>query len=137
MLWAFDAGLLLPLLHLCRPLLQGQQVGCLNSASRREELRDMQMPGAVIVTCSDSRVPPELLLDQGLGDLFVVRIAGNVVDRHVLGSISYALQQLGTRLVVVLVSLGANCFSLPPCQALAVAVAIPSGQEVSRAGETG
>lgn len=61
-----------------------------------------QHPAAAILTCSDSRVPPEILFDQGLGDLFVVRSAGNVLDDAVLGSIEYAVAHLGTRLVIVL-----------------------------------
>ncbi len=72
------------------------------SAARRMEVSGGQHPVAVILTCSDSRVPPEILFDQGLGDLFVVRTAGNVVDDSVLGSIEYAVAHLGVRLIVVL-----------------------------------
>ena len=61
-----------------------------------------QHPFAVILSCSDSRVPPEIVFDQGLGDLFVVRVAGNVIDDHGLGSIEYAVDHLGARLIVVL-----------------------------------
>ncbi len=61
-----------------------------------------QAPFAVVVTCSDSRVPPELIFDQGLGDLFIVRLAGNIVDDAALGSIEYAVDHLGVPLVVVL-----------------------------------
>lgn len=61
-----------------------------------------QSPRAVILACSDSRVPPELIFDQGLGDLFVIRNAGNVVDDHVLGGIEYATKYLGTPLIFVL-----------------------------------
>jgi carbonic anhydrase len=61
-----------------------------------------QHPFAVILGCADSRVPPELLFDQGFGDLFVIRDAGNVVDDEVLGSIEYAVTHLGVRLVMVL-----------------------------------
>ena len=61
-----------------------------------------QKPFAVIVGCSDSRVPPEIIFDQGLGDLFVIRLAGNVVDSMALGSIEYAVDHLGVPLVVVL-----------------------------------
>ena len=71
-------------------------------ASRRAELVAGQRPFAVVLGCSDSRVPPELLFDQGLGDLFVIRVAGNVVARSQLGSIEYAVSHLGARLVVVL-----------------------------------
>jgi carbonic anhydrase len=58
---------------------------------RRLQLSKTQQPFAVILTCSDSRVPPELVFDQGLGDLFVARVAGNVVDPTVLGSVEYAV----------------------------------------------
>ncbi len=61
-----------------------------------------QLPFAIIVGCADSRVPPEIVFDQGLGDLFVVRVAGNVVDEPTLGSIEYAVEHLGSRLIVVL-----------------------------------
>ena len=61
-----------------------------------------QHPFAAILGCSDSRVPPELLFDQGMGDLFVVRVAGHAIDDDVAGSIGYAVRHLDTRLVVVL-----------------------------------
>jgi carbonic anhydrase len=70
--------------------------------TRRKELENGQHPFAVILSCADSRVPPELVFDQGLGDLFVVRIAGNIVDDDDLGSIEYAVEHLKTRLIVVL-----------------------------------
>ena len=69
---------------------------------RRLEVAKGQKPFAVIVTCSDSRVPPEIIFDQGLGDLFVIRTAGNIVDDIGLGSIEYAVEHLGVRLIVVL-----------------------------------
>jgi carbonic anhydrase len=72
------------------------------SLARRKEMEAGQHPFAVILSCADSRVPPELVFDQGLGDLFVIRVAGNVVDDAVLGSIEYAVEHLGTRLIVVL-----------------------------------
>jgi carbonic anhydrase len=68
----------------------------------RRELAGSQHPFAVIVGCSDSRVPPELVFDAGLGDLFVIREAGNVVDGVVLGSVEYAVEHLGVKLVLVL-----------------------------------
>lgn len=71
-------------------------------AARRSEVATGQRPLAVVVGCADSRVPPELLFDQGLGDLFVVRVAGEVVDDAALGSIEYAAEHLGTGLIVVL-----------------------------------
>ncbi len=69
---------------------------------RRTEVAKGQQPFAVIVGCSDSRVPPELIFDQGLGDIFIIRLAGNIVDGAALGSIEYAVDHLGTPLVVVL-----------------------------------
>ena len=68
----------------------------------REKLSDGQQPFAVVLCCSDSRVVPEILFDQKLGDLFVIRNAGNVVNMEVLGSIEYAVEHLGTSLVVVM-----------------------------------
>jgi carbonic anhydrase len=72
------------------------------SVDKRKSLSEGQEPFAVIVGCSDSRVPPELLFDQGLGDIFVVRVAGNVVDPVVLGSVEYAVEHLHSPLVVVM-----------------------------------
>lgn len=73
------------------------------SFTRRSELMEKgQHPFAVIVSCSDSRVPPEILFDQALGDLFVIRVAGNIVTPPELGSIEYAVEHLDTPLVVVL-----------------------------------
>lgn len=72
------------------------------SRSWRDRLTSGQRPFAIILGCSDSRVPPELLFDQGFGDLFVLRVAGNVLDDDVLGSIEYAVEHLGTPLVAVL-----------------------------------
>src|SRR6267142_2060587 len=72
------------------------------TTERRTELSKIQHPFAVIVSCSDSRVPPEIVFDQGLGDLFIFRVAGNVIDDHGLGSIEYAVDHLNVRLIVVL-----------------------------------
>jgi carbonic anhydrase len=69
---------------------------------RRQQLSLYQQPFAVILTCSDSRLPAEVIFDQGLGDLFVIRVAGNIVDSAVLGSVEYALDHLGVPLVMVL-----------------------------------
>lgn len=69
---------------------------------RVAELAEGQAPFAVVLGCSDSRVPVELVFDQGLGDLFVIRVAGNVAAPSQIGSIEYAAAQLGARLVVVL-----------------------------------
>src|SRR5512133_15490 len=72
------------------------------TAERRTELAKTQHPFAAIVSCSDSRVPPEIVFDQGLGDLFVVRVAGNVINDEGMGSIEYTVDHLGTRLILVL-----------------------------------
>ena len=72
------------------------------TSERRAELKDGQCPIAIILGCSDSRVPPELIFDLGLGDLFVVRVAGNILDDVVLGSIEYAASHLGTSLMMIL-----------------------------------
>jgi carbonic anhydrase len=71
-------------------------------ATTRTGLAKSQKPYAIILTCSDSRVPPEIIFDKGLGEIFVVRVAGNVPDPVVLGSIEYAAEHLGSPLVMVL-----------------------------------
>jgi carbonic anhydrase len=71
-------------------------------AARRTETAQKQHPFAIIIACADSRTPPELVFDQNLGDLFVIRTAGNLVDDHALGSIEYGVTALGARLIVVL-----------------------------------
>jgi carbonic anhydrase len=70
--------------------------------ARRPQLAAGQRPFAIILSCADSRVPPELVFDQELGDLFVVRVAGNIADDACLGSIEYAVDHLGAKLIVVL-----------------------------------
>lgn len=77
------------------------------AAVDRQALIAGQSPFAVILGCADSRVPPNLIFDQGLGDLFVIRVAGNIVDDAILGSIEFALATLQTPLVMVLGH--ANC----------------------------
>lgn len=72
------------------------------SHRRRTELSDAQKPFAVILGCADSRVPPEVIFDCGLGDIFVLRIAGHVMNDMVLGSIEYAVNHLHTPLIMVL-----------------------------------
>ena len=72
------------------------------SVERRHEMVKGQHPFVAVLSCSDSRVPTEIIFDQGLGDIFVIRNAGNVLDEHVLGSIEYAVEHLGVNLVVVL-----------------------------------
>jgi carbonic anhydrase len=74
----------------------------ITSRARRLELTVSQEPFAVILGCSDSRVPVEIVFDQGLGDLFVIRVAGNIVAPSLIGSVEFAAEQFGTRLVVVL-----------------------------------
>ncbi len=71
-------------------------------AHERSQLADGQEPFAIILGCSDSRVPAEIVFDQGLGDLFVIRVAGNIVAPSQIGSIEFAADQFGTRLVVVM-----------------------------------
>jgi len=73
-----------------------------SNAQRRRELTSGQSPFATIITCADSRVPVELLFDQGLGDLFVIRVAGNIADDAILGSVEYATGILGVNLTVVM-----------------------------------
>ena len=72
------------------------------SQTRRNELATRQEPFAIILGCSDSRVPAEIVFDQGLGDLFVIRVAGNIVASSQVGSVEFAAARFGTRLVVVL-----------------------------------
>ncbi len=72
------------------------------SEARRNELAVGQEPFAIILGCSDSRVPAEIVFDQGLGDLFVIRVAGNIVAPSQIGSVEFAAERYGTRLVVVL-----------------------------------
>jgi carbonic anhydrase len=74
----------------------------LTSQTRRSELAAGQEPFAIILGCSDSRVPAEIVFDQGLGDLFVIRVAGNIVAPSQVGSVEFAAERFGTRLVVVL-----------------------------------
>jgi len=74
----------------------------LASETRRKELAAGQEPFAIVLGCSDSRVPAEIVFDQGLGDLFVIRVAGNIVASSQVGSVEFAAARFGTRLVVVL-----------------------------------
>jgi carbonic anhydrase len=73
-----------------------------NASGVRRRLAASQEPFAAILGCSDSRVPVEIVFDQGLGDLFVIRVAGNIVAPSLIGSVEFAAEQFGTRLVVVL-----------------------------------
>jgi carbonic anhydrase len=73
-----------------------------SSTARRRALPEIQEPLAIILGCSDARVPAEIVFDQGLGDLFVIRVAGNIVAPSQVGSVEFAAEAFGTRLVVVL-----------------------------------
>lgn len=86
--------------------------------ARRLEGLNGQNPKAIIIGCADSRVPPELIFDQGLGDLFVLRVAGNIVDDAIIGSIEYAVDHLKTPLVMVL--------SHTNCGAVGAAISTPA-----------
>jgi len=74
----------------------------LDTQTRRSQLAEGQEPFAIILGCSDSRVPAEIVFDQGLGDLFVIRVAGNIVASSQIGSVEFAAERFGTPLVVVL-----------------------------------
>jgi carbonic anhydrase len=74
----------------------------MSNNTTREKLAQGQKPYAIILSCSDSRVPPELIFDQTMGEIFVVRVAGNIPDPVVLGSIEYAAEHIGSPLIMVL-----------------------------------
>ena len=76
--------------------------GDISSEIRTDTAEKGQHPYAIVITCSDSRVIPESIFSAGIGELFVVRVAGNVIDDHQLGSIEYAADHLGTKLILVL-----------------------------------
>lgn len=79
-----------------------ESIGDISVALRKKTCEEGQTPYAIIVTCSDSRVIPESIFSAGIGELFVIRVAGNVIDKHQLGSIEYASGHLGSPLVVVM-----------------------------------
>lgn len=79
-----------------------RSVEAMLSHARRDQLASSQEPFAIILGCSDSRVPAEIVFDQGLGDLFVIRVAGNIVAPSQVGSVEFAASQFKTRLVVVM-----------------------------------
>jgi carbonic anhydrase len=79
-----------------------RSLDALLSHTRRAELAYRQEPLAIVLGCSDSRVPAEIVFDQGLGDLFVIRVAGNIVAPSQVGSVEFAAERFGTRLVVVM-----------------------------------
>ena len=76
--------------------------GDISPAVRLRTCRNGQQPYAIVIACSDSRVIPESIFSAGIGELFTIRVAGNVIDDHQLGSIEYAVEHLGTNLVVVM-----------------------------------
>lgn len=76
--------------------------GKLQNSSRRQELTAGQQPFAIVLSCADSRVVPELAFDTGLGELFVVRVAGNVANTSSIGSIEYAVAHCGSKLIIVM-----------------------------------
>ena len=80
----------------------GMAASQLSSPERRAALLAGQEPFAIVLGCSDSRAPAELIFDQGLGDLFVIRVAGNVIAPSLVGSVEFAAEHFGTRLVVVM-----------------------------------
>ena len=79
-----------------------RSIDALGSIARRAELADVHRPSAIVLGCSDARVPAELVFDQGLGELFVIRVAGNIVSPSQVGSVEFAAERFGTKLVVVL-----------------------------------
>jgi len=82
---------------------KGRMTGAkLSDAKTRLSLATSQKPYAIILSCSDSRLPPEIIFDKGLGEIFVIRVAGNIPDPVVLGSIEYAAEHLGSPLIMVL-----------------------------------
>ena len=85
-----------------RRFVAGTGKGVVTNSSQRLALTEGQAPFAIILGCSDSRVPAEIVFDQGLGDLFVIRVAGNIVAASQVGSVEFAAARFGTRLVVVL-----------------------------------
>lgn len=85
-----------------RRFVEGIRHSDLSSEARRLELTEGQAPFAIVLGCADSRVPAEIVFDQGLGDLFVIRVAGNIVAPSQVGSVEFAAERFGSPLVVVL-----------------------------------
>ena len=86
-------------------------IDTLLSQLQRSNLVEQQQPLAVILGCSDSRVPAEMVFDQGLGDLFVIRVAGNIVAPSQIGSVEFAVEHFGTRLVCSFRTFPMWCYS--------------------------
>ena len=82
--------------------LKDENNGDISLLKRQDTFQNGQHPYAIIISCSDSRVIPESIFNAGIGDLFVIRVAGNVMDDHQLGSVEYAAHHLGVKLIVVL-----------------------------------
>ena len=85
-----------------RRFVEGKSIHPNQSVERRGQLSNGQSPFAAVLCCSDSRTAPEIVFDQGLGDLFVLRVAGNILNDEILGSLEYAAEYLGNGLIVVL-----------------------------------
>ena len=106
-----------------------------STSAARTALASSQKPYAIVLTCSDSRVPPEIIFNKGLGELFVIRVAGNVPDPVVLGSIEYAAEHLGSPLIMVLgpsAAARSRPGSTPRTRALAAPTSTPSLQPSNR-----
>lgn len=100
--------------------IEGKSTHALGDPARRKELTAGQKPGAIILSCSDSRVPPELVFDKGLGELFTVRVAGNVLGAQTVASMEYAVEHLGAKLILIL--------GHESCGAVKAALTTPMGQ---------
>lgn len=98
----------------------GKMTHVRQDADRRAALTGGQKPHTIILSCSDSRVPPELIFDQGLGDLFIVRVAGNIYGNASVASIEYAVEHLGSKLILVL--------GHDSCGAVKAAISTPIGE---------
>lgn len=104
---------------------EGKSQDSKRSATRRGELTAGQKPFAIVLSCSDSRVPPELVFDQGLGEIFTVRVAGHALGAGTVASIEYAVEHLGSRLLVVM--------GHEACGAVKAALTTPAGQSAGSA----
>lgn len=100
--------------------ISGKPASCTNAPAKRARLTESQAPNAIVLSCSDSRVPPEQIFDQGLGKVFTVRVAGNVLNSDAIASIEYAISHLGSHLIVVL--------GHDSCGAVSAAVTTPPGK---------
>ena len=97
----------------------GKPHHCRTEEHTRESLASGQAPSAIVMSCSDSRVPPEKVFDQDLGELFTIRVAGNVLDPENIASMEYALKNLGSRLIVIM--------GHESCGAVKAALEVPKG----------